>query len=170
VAAWRGGGVTLERLESEVPTHHASTGHVRHDPMMRHGGGGSPQTAEEPHRLEHLARFMDQVAGRLPAHGAIAIIGPGTVREHLESVVRTADERRRATRPLTCEASTRLTERQLVARLRRLAGDEPRRRTVGAYRWTGEQPHKVSGSARPPRRVSQKPSPKIDEVEGPAEE
>jgi hypothetical protein len=39
-------------------------------------------------------------------------------------------------RVIACEAAPRMTRRQLVAGLRQAIGDEPRRRTVGAYRWS----------------------------------
>jgi hypothetical protein len=83
VVRWIQKAPVLERIESDVPAHHRSTGHVRHDPNVRHGGGGIPQTAGEPHRLEHLARFLDAVADVLPDEDDLMILGPGTVREHL---------------------------------------------------------------------------------------
>jgi hypothetical protein len=59
---------------------------------------------------------------------------------------------------VTCKASTRLTDRQLVARLRVLAGDEPRAHTVGAYRWSEPAPRRPSGEPlNGPRRVVEKP-------------
>lgn len=108
----------VETLTSEVPAHHRSTGHVRHDPGVRHGGGGPPQTAGEPHRLEHLARFLDAVAERIAAEDDVLVIGPGTVRTRLARRLREEDERRPSGRAVHTEASARLTSRQLVARLR----------------------------------------------------
>ncbi len=55
-------------MRSDVPAHHRATGHVRHDAAVR-PGGGAPKAAGEPHRLEHLAQFVDDVANRLPATG-----------------------------------------------------------------------------------------------------
>lgn len=163
VAQWVDGAARLDRLESEVPAHHKATGNVRHDPAFRHGGGGTPQTAGEPHRLEHLERFVDQVALRLPPDDDLVLIGPGTVREHLERRVQEADRRQGRHRRISCDASKRLTEPQLVARLRHLVGADPRRSTVGAYRWTGRGAERPSGAAWPlPRRVVEKP-PKPDE-------
>jgi hypothetical protein len=164
------GAARLERIESEVPAHHRATGHVRHDPGIRHGGGGVSQTAGEPHRLEHLERFLEQVALRLPVEDDLVLIGPGTVREHLERRVRETDERQRRTRRtrrITTEASTRLTDRQLIALLRRLLGGEPRRFTVGAYRWSVKPTKRPSGApATLPRRVLEKPPRHIDPGEG----
>lgn len=119
-----------EMVESEVPAHHRSTGHVRHDPRVRHGGGVA-QSGDEPRRLDHLARFLDAVAARLPTDEQLLIIGPGTVREHLAQRVAETDARHRVHRDVTCEAAPPMTRRQLAARLRRVSGDEPIRRTVG---------------------------------------
>lgn len=140
------GDVAIEHIASDVPDHRKSTGQVRHEPGVRHGGGGAPQTAGEPHRNEHLRRFVARVIGRLPDDD-LTILGPGTVREHLEHEVREADRHHRRVRSVVCHPSERMTDRQLVARLSREAGVEPRRRTVGAYRW-GERPP----SARPSRK------------------
>lgn len=134
-----------DRIESDVPAHHRATGNVRHDPSVRHGGGGPPQTAGEPHRLEHLARFLDAVAARLPRDEDLLLVGPGTVREHLARQIAEMDARHRAVRAVRCEAASPMTRRQLVARCRRATGDEPRRRTVGAHRWTSPQATEPSG-------------------------
>jgi hypothetical protein len=161
------GSPRLERIESEIPAHHRATGHVRHDPGIRHGGGGAPQTAGEPHRLEHRERFLDRVALRLPVEDDLVLIGPGTMREHLERRIRETDERQRHTRRVTTESSTRLTDRQLIARLQRLVGAEPRRRTAGAYRWSGKPTKRPSGApAALPRRVVEKPPRDVDPGEG----
>ena len=165
IVRWQDDGVRLERVESEVPARHRSTGHVRHDPAVRHGGGRE-QTAGEPHRLEHLERFVEQIATRLPADDELFILGPGTVREGLERHVRAMDVHHKRSRSVSCEASSRLTDRQLIARLRTFAGVGTRRRTVGAYRWTGPLPDRPSGQAQlPPRRVFDKPPRQLDRGE-----
>jgi hypothetical protein len=146
----------VERLESEVPAHHRSTGHVRHDPLVRHGGGGPAQTAGEPHRLEHLERFLDQVMGRLSPEDDLLIVGPGTVRVHLACRLRDADRHRGAARRILTEPARPVTDRQLMARSRVLAGGPARRVTVGAYRWSA--PRGPAGASRSwPRRVAEKP-------------
>lgn len=150
------GKPVIERVKSDVPAHHRSTGHVRHEPGIRHGGGGPPQTAGEPRRLEHLDRFVEQVSSRLPADHDLALIGPGTVREHLERWMRADDVHHRRLRRITCEPADQLTDRQLVARLRQLMGAPSRRVTVGAYRWT-EPKGGARTAARLPRRVTEKP-------------
>lgn len=156
---WRHDRTSVHRVESEVPAHHRSTGHVRHQPGIRHGGGGPKQTAGEPHRLEHLEHFIDQVADLVGEDERLIILGPGTVREHLERSLRDHDDRTGRARTITCEPASRLTERQLVARLRELLGASPRRRTVGSYRWTTPPARRASKATVPlPRRVVEKPT------------
>lgn len=126
IVRWLDDAATVEHLVSDVPSHRRSGGHVRYDPSIRPGGGGgSAATAGEPRRLEHLARFLETVAGRLPA-GDLEFIGPGTTHERLAAVVREADPL--GTRHVHVAASPPRTERQLIAELRRLAGHEARRR------------------------------------------
>jgi hypothetical protein len=150
--------ITIEHLESDVPAHHRATGHVRRDPTIRHGGGRDPR-AGEPHRLEHLARFLDAVTARVAGVDDLLLLGPGTVREHLERRLR---ERSgpvgRPTPRITSEAAGRTTDPQLVVRLRHHLGQEPRRQTVGAYRWSGAVAHASSGRAVGlPERITRKP-------------
>jgi hypothetical protein len=159
IVSRREGRTQLERVESEVPAHRRATGHVRHEPAVRHGGGGSPQSAGEPHRLEHLKRFVTEIASRLAPDDELLIIGPGTVHERLARQVTESDLHRGHPRAIVCEASRPLTDRQLIARLLRFTGVEPRRRTVGAYRWTLPGEPLPSGRARAPRRIGAKPPP-----------
>lgn len=131
IVRWANGASSVERLASDVPAHRRSTGHVRHEPMTRHGGGGAPQTAGEPHRLEHLERFVDDVADRLAGDEDILLVGHGTVHERLETRLRELDAQARRTRRFLVRPADRLTERQLVAQLREHLGVGARRRRVG---------------------------------------
>jgi len=135
VVTWHDTEARLERVVSDVPAHHRGTHHVRHDPAMRQGGGGgAPLTTGEPNRLEHLAQFIDEVAARLPDDDDLLIVGPGTVHERLEREVGERDRRHGRQRRVTSEAAPPLTDRQLIARLRHLAGADAPRRAVGANR------------------------------------
>jgi hypothetical protein len=164
----REGRTRLERVESEVPAYHRATGHVHHDPVFRGGDGGSRQTAGESHRLEHLKRFVTDLAGRLASDDELLVIGPGTVHERLARQVAAGDERRGHPRAIVCEASPPLTDRQLIARLHRFTGIEPRRRTVGAYRWTDARTHRPSGQTRVAARrvVDKRPRERAREAPG----
>jgi hypothetical protein len=130
VVSWLEDRAQVEKLESDVPDHRKSTGHVRHDSTMRHGGGGAPQTAGEPRREEYLDRFVALVAEHLPKDDDLLILGPGTTRERLERRVRELDQHHLHHRIVTTEASPPRTDRQLIARLRHLAGADPSRRAA----------------------------------------
>jgi len=120
--------LTTEGLTSDVPAHHRSTGHLRHDPS-RHGGGGPASDLIERSREEHLRRFVDAVAERVPPD-PVEVLGPGTTREHLVRRLRERDVAQGLTRDISCLPSGMLTDRQFVARLRFLAGrPAPRRRS-----------------------------------------
>lgn len=157
IVCWRDADAHLERVDSDVPAHHRATGHVRHDPGVRLGGG-PPRAAGEPHRLEHLDHFVDDVADRLRDDDDLLILGPGTVRERLEREVSERDRRHGHDRWVTCEAAPPLTDRQLIARLRHLAGSDAPRMTFGSYRWSEPLPRRQSGQLLvQPRRVVEKP-------------
>lgn len=167
IVGYRAGTAVIERIASDVPDHRRSTGHVRHDPSVRHGGGGSaPLSQGEPQRHEHLARYLRVVADRLPIADDLTVLGPGTVREHLEEYLRESDRRHHRIRRIAGAPAERMTDRQLVARLSRESGVEPRRRTVGAYRWSGRVATTRSGRREAvPARVTDKP-PRPTEEEG----
>jgi hypothetical protein len=154
VVRWVDGAAVVRQLVSDVPAHRRSTGHVRHHPDVRHGGGGSPQTAGEPRRLEHLARFLDAVAEVPPDEDDLLVLGPGTVQEHLAAQLRERDRHRHIIRDIDCEPAARLSRRQLVARLRRAIGEEPPRGAVRGHRRTPGPGQRASGRrmAGPARR------------------
>jgi hypothetical protein len=160
VVRWVDAEPVSERIESDVPAHHRATGHVRHDPSGCHGGG-PPRAAGEQHRLEHLARFLDTVADVLPDEDDLLLLGPGTVHEHLARLIRKRDGLNPRKRSIAVESATRKTRGQLVAYLRRARGEEPRRRTVGAYRWS-PTPASAPPGTEPvwPRRISEKGAPR----------
>lgn len=163
IVRWHDDEAHLERVSSDVPAHHRATGHVRHEPAIRQGGGGAPQTAGEPHRLEHLGQFVNDLADRLPENDDLLIVGPGTVHERLGREVRERDRHHGNSRLVTCEAAPPLTDRQLVARLRHLAGSDAPRRTLGAHRWSEPPSRRQSGQLLvQPRRVIDKPPRRAD--------
>ena len=134
VLRWRD-GPQVARHELDTPPHEKSAGHVRLVPG-RHGGGRS-QTGLETHREEHLRQGLAKVAATLPDDEDIVIIGPGTVREKLAADITAADAGRASRvvgRAVRTEPARRMTEAQLVERLRDLVGEPPRR-----VRPTGER-------------------------------
>jgi hypothetical protein len=161
IVRWADGDIAVEHMLSDVPPHVRTTGHVRHDPSVRHGGGRAQSTIDS-HRIEHLDRFADRVEARLSATDDLTILGSGPVHEQLTRQVRASDVHHRRRRAVECESAPRQTDRQLVARLHRLMGQEPRRRSVGAYRWTWSGAGEAAATAgvvprRWPRRVAPKP-------------
>jgi hypothetical protein len=148
----RDGPFPIEHLASDVPARHRSTGHVRHDPSIRHGGGGPEQHAGEPHRVEHLGRFLGVVARRLDGERDIIIIGPGEVREHLARVVRGPAGFPAPDVLVHTEPAVPMTDRQLVALVRDLAGLAPRRgrRAVNEppASWEPARPAPRAGASR----------------------
>ena len=119
---------TVERIRSGVTGRHRSTPHVRIDPTTRHGGGGATADVAERARRDHLRAFLDDVASHVPESDDVAVVGPGIVRERLERNLRAEDRRHGRRRHVHSAAAERLTEQELVAHVRALAGDEPRRR------------------------------------------
>lgn len=130
VARWDG-QAHLTRVSSDVPARHRSTGHLRHDPRLHPGGGGPPTDRIERDRLEHLREYLERVAAIVPPDESVHVTGPGPVRDELARLLRAADRHAGRDRCVETSASAPLTDRQLVARLRALAGDAPRRRIVG---------------------------------------
>jgi len=116
------GRAHVSHVESEVPDHHRSTGHVAHNPLIRHGGGPIAQAVGEGHRLEHRRRYLEQVAALLSPTDPLELIGPGTVREHLYHLISEDDRLHHRGREVGTETASPLTDGQLVARLRLAAG------------------------------------------------
>lgn len=113
----------VDRLRSEVPARREATGHVRHDPAVRHGGGGAAQDKIERDREEHLRAFVASVAAAVDPGEEVEIVGPGTVRTDLARLLVADDRRHGRERAVIVEAARPMTERQLVARLRERIGD-----------------------------------------------
>ena len=117
------GSATVTQIESEVPSHRRMGGHVSHDANLRTIGSPSP----DPHRLEHLRHYLRQVADRLEPSDPIEVIGPGTVHEHLADLLIEEGRHQGRSRVVLATSAARLSEAQLIARLRTAAGDPPRR-------------------------------------------
>ena len=105
------------RIVSSVPGRHRSTGRP---PTERHPAG-------EGHRDEHMRTFFDEVTRALPGDDDVLLVGDGEVVDHFADRVRAADERHGHHRRIAVEKSDRLTDRQLLARLRAFAGSPARR-------------------------------------------
>ena len=127
VVRWRNGAATTQRFESDVPVHRRAT------------GGAIPNEAVEGRRLEHLARFLTQVAGQIAHEDDVVVLGPGTVREHFERELTTADRKAHRARKVSGRPARHMTVPQLVAALRAEIGDPPRRKRVGSHQSDGRK-------------------------------
>jgi hypothetical protein len=126
------GTARIQRLERDVPAHRRGGGHVAHDPTLRARGSPPP----DRHRLEHLRQHLRKVADRIDPGDDLELIGPGTVREQLASLLGDEDRAHGRRREVLTRRSARLTEAQLVARVREAVGDPaPRgcRQGAGAF-------------------------------------
>jgi hypothetical protein len=72
-----------------------------------------------------LPAFLEAVAARVPETDDVVVVGPGTIRQRLERQLRHADRAQGRSRVVRCTASERLTEQELVAHVRKLAGVDP---------------------------------------------
>ena len=104
---------------------------MSHDPR-RPGGGGIADDRLDRRREHLLDAFVRAVAARIPPDDRVILIGPGPVRERLAGEIRATDLRARRTRSIESRPAGRLTERQLQARLRAVAGTAPERRGTAA--------------------------------------
>lgn len=134
IARLLAGRVALERLVSGVEGRHRSTGHVRHDPHVRHGGGRASADSLDRRRRQHLSRFLDTVARRLPRTSDLVVIGPGAVHEWLARDLRRLDARQGLDRTIGSASAGPQSPRRLAARLRAAAGLAPRRLLVKPFR------------------------------------
>ncbi len=125
LARWTG-EPQVERVTSEVPPRHESTGHVRFDPVMRHGGGGAAQDKIERDRQGHIREYVATVARRIRPDEDVEILGPAGARDELARWLRTEDAGRHP-RSVAIVPAGPLTERQLIARARARAGEAPPR-------------------------------------------
>jgi len=130
VVRWADDQARIERIVSEIPPPHVTNAHVRHDPTIRHGGGGAPE-AEASRRAAYLDRFLKAVAAGLPDDADLTVLGPGTTHQRLATVVQGSDTTHHRERWVETRTSSRKTDRQLVAILREIEGDEAPRRIAG---------------------------------------
>lgn len=127
IVRWNG-QATLDHVSSDVPSRHRRTGHVRRNPSVGHGCSGPAGGYPDRDRGEHLRAFLGEVARLVPAQGEVLVVGPGVVREQLTRLIAGDDRRHGRTRAVGCQPQGPVTERQLVAHVRAMAGAEPVRR------------------------------------------
>lgn len=119
---------TVERVRSDARGHGYFEGRGPVSVAGRHGDGGTD--AAERARRNDLRLFVEDVAARVPQADDVTVVGPGVLRGRLERTLRADDRRHGRRRLIHSSAADRLTEQELVARVRVLAGDEPPRQGV----------------------------------------
>lgn len=128
------GEAHLIRIGSDVPSRHKSSGHLRRD-HTRFGGGGPALDRVERDRDGHLRVYLGQVAQAIDEAvtpgGDVEILGPGELPGALAETVRALDVGRPVRRSVDARPSKRLTDPQLIARIRERMGDAPARVTKG---------------------------------------
>ncbi|MDA8202440.1 MAG: hypothetical protein M0Z49_06740 [Chloroflexi bacterium] len=125
IVRWGGDESGPVRLESDVPSHHRSTGHLAAPGGERHGGTG-PRSAGERHRLEHLRAFLALVRAALPGDDLL-LMGDGIVVQRLAASVRGDDAAHGVQRRIELRRCGPLTVAQQRAALREFVGEPPRR-------------------------------------------
>lgn len=127
VLRWRDGEVIQLDLPSRVPGRHKSTGHVRHDPVVRHGGSGPGQDEIERQRLERIGQFLARVTDAVRQDERILVVGGGRLPRELAERLERREHGRPRPRQIELEHAGYLTDPQLRARLLAWAGHPPRR-------------------------------------------
>ena len=128
IVRWRDAAGLIARVESDVPPHHRESIRPRHDDSHSNDAR-EPLEGSEARRLEHLAAFIRSVVSRIPPEDDLVVMGPGTVREELLHAIRNDDRLHHRSRQVSAAPADRMTDRQLIARVRAIAGDPPPRQT-----------------------------------------
>jgi len=117
VSRWSPELTVRHRIDSKVPGRHRSTGR---QPTERHAAG-------EGHRDEHMRTFLAEVAQALPVDDELLLVGDGEVVERFAEQVRSDDDSHGRERRIEVEKSGRLSEPELLARIRAFAGSPAKR-------------------------------------------
>ncbi|MGH2512634.1 MAG: hypothetical protein ACRDGQ_08110, partial [Candidatus Limnocylindrales bacterium] len=134
VVRWDGEPV-VERIESGVVPRRRAVGSIRRGPARPDGGGSVPGHGTEGRHLEEMDRYLGEVAGKLLGLDRLEVIGRGRAHEQFAEMFRDLEGRLGEEITITtATTSRRPSERQLMARLRKLAERELPRRRQGRYR------------------------------------
>ncbi|MGH2381623.1 MAG: hypothetical protein ACRDG7_10440 [Candidatus Limnocylindria bacterium] len=143
----------LDKLESGVPPKRRAVGSVRRGPARPHGGGRVPGHGTEGRHKELMGQYFGEVAERLADLDVVEVSGRGEVHEQfaelLQNLVQKGDGQPEVT---TRRLSRRPSDRQMVARLRKMVGEQLPRRGSGPYRPL-DPARDASGRMRAPSRA-----------------
>jgi len=137
IVTWRDQEVRQLEIHSGVPRRHRSIGHVRRDPTVRHGGTGRSEIEMTRRRGEYLHRYLDKVAEAIAPFDRVVVTGGGPLPGELAGRLADREQGRPLPRTIELDHAGHRTDRQLVARLRQLAGHPPLRRQATPRPQTG---------------------------------
>jgi len=120
----RGDEASVERLEADVEAKHRATGGMRASRPYWHRSVNSARRADAI-RADAIRRFYADLAKTVGDEPVFLLIGPG---EGKEAFARFLADRGRAA-PTTAAATSRLSEAQIVARIKTAAGRPAPRRS-----------------------------------------
>jgi hypothetical protein len=161
VARWTG-EPTLEHLDGAVSPKRRSVGSVRRGPARPSGGGRVAGHGTENRHEQDVRRFLTDLVGRLGELDAVEVVGRAQHHERLADLLRRLAARHNADTVVTTRTlSRRPSDKQLIARLRKLVGAELPRQSVGRHRLPATGPTTDTGrplrpaagrrTLRPPR-------------------
>lgn len=141
----------LEWVDSGVPARRKAVGSVRRGPARPTGGGRVGGHGNKNRYLDQMRYYFAEVADQIADLEHVEIAGRGLPHEEFAELLnqlaeKSNDELTVSTRSL----ARRPSERQLAARLRKLAGQSLPRRTSGPYR---PLPAATDASGRPRRKT-----------------
>ena len=149
IVRWRGEPV-IEQIQSGVPPRRRAVGSVRRGPARPSGGGSVPGHGTEGRHEEHLDRFMATLGMTLADVQVIEVAGRGLPHErlatHLRDLAKGSGDQTIVT---TQTLSRRPSERQMVARFRKMIDRERPRRMVGRYSLGVKGPTSATGRPMP---------------------
>lgn len=115
VSASADGVVTTTTLESDIGSHARYSGQPRNSPSDGPHEGGGEKKYEQRYG-EHLDRYYDAIIGRLGEPVALLIFGPGEAKLQLKE--RLSHSHPLSERVVTIETTDKLTDPQIVAKVR----------------------------------------------------
>lgn len=150
VVRWRDDEPIIERLASGVPPRRRAVGSVRRGPARPSGGGRVPGHGTEGRHQEQMDRYVGTLARMLAGLRAIEVIGRGLPHEQFATLLQDLAGRLGEAISVTSETTSRRpSERQLMARLRKLVQRELPRQRQGRYRKGALGPTSATGRPTP---------------------
>jgi hypothetical protein len=115
------GEAAIETIESGIEAVHKTTGGARAKAPYLHGAVS--KSSEKEKRHHQLARFYDRVIDGIKDSRRILLLGPGLAKQELNKRIEALPGQ---TKPrLDIQAAEKMTERQLIALVRKEFGVEP---------------------------------------------